>query len=131
MISVDTSVVVRYLVGTPEDQAERATALIQGEREIGISLVALAETAHVLRSFYRVPRPLIVDELINLMTRENVTSIEIAKTDTVEALVRARAYPSSPIADALIAASARALGAVPLHTFDKRFARLGSPVASP
>ena len=49
----------------------------------------------------------------------------------IDALVRARAFPSSPITDALIAASARAFSALPVQRFDKRFGRLGSAVASP
>ena len=131
MISVDTSVVVRYLVGTPPDQADRAVGLIDGEAQIGISLLALAETAHVLRSFYRMPRQDIVDVLIDLMTKANVTPLEVSKSDVIDALVRARAFDSSPITDALIATAARAYGALPVYTFDTKFGRLGAAAASP
>ena len=131
MISVDTSVVVRYLVGTPDDQAARAVALFDGDREIGVSLLVIAETEHVLRSFYRVPAALVADQLIELMTRSNVTPVEVSKPDAVEALVRARSFDSTPITDALIAASARSAGSVPVYTFDARFGRLGAPVATP
>ena len=131
MISVDTSVVVRYLVGMPEDQARRATRLMEGDEEVGISLLVLAETAHVLRSFYRVARQEIAAQLIELATRANVVPIEISRDDALQALVRARSFGSAPITDALIAASARAAGAVPVYTFDERFGRLGSPVAAP
>ena len=131
MISVDTSVVVRYIVGTPAEQGARAARLIDGDADLGISVVALAETAHVLRSFYRVPRADIAEHLINLITRTNVTTIEISKTEALDALVRARSYASLPITDALIAASARAFGALPVYTFDELFARLGAAVATP
>ena len=131
MIGADTSVVVRYLVGTPEDQADRAARLIEGDLEIGISLLVLAESEHVLRSFYRLSRREAVDRLIELVTRENVTTIEISKADALDALVRARSFESIPTTDALIAASARSLGAVPIYTFDRRFGRLGTPVATP
>jgi len=50
VIGADTSVLVRYLVGTPPAQARRAAALIDAEAEIGISPVAIAECAHVLRT---------------------------------------------------------------------------------
>lgn len=131
MISVDTSVVVRYLVGTPKDQADRAKQLIDGDAEVGLSLLVLAETAHVLRTFYQVPRMDVAGQLIDLVTRANVRPVEISKAEAIEALVRARAFPSSPITDALIAASARSFDALPVYTFDKRFARLGSTVATP
>lgn len=131
MISVDTSVVVRYLVGSPAEQSTRAARLIDGDEEVGISVLVLAETAHVVRSFYRVSRSDIADQLIQLVTRGNVTPLEISKPDVLDALARARAFESSPIVDALIAASARALGGVPVATFDRRFGRLGVGVFEP
>ncbi len=131
MISVDTSVVVRYVVGTPTDEAERAARLLDGDSEIAVSLVVIAETAHVLRSFYRISRGEIVDILIDLMTKANVAPLEISKPDVIDALVRARAFESSPITDALIAATAKANGALPIYTFDEKFGRLGATVAAP
>ena len=44
MIGLDTSVVVRYLVGTPAAQAKRAARLIDDDaNDCGVSVVALAE----------------------------------------------------------------------------------------
>lgn len=131
MISVDTSVVVRYLVGIPEDQAARAAALFDDGRDVGLSVLVLAETAHVLRSFYRVPRAKVAELLIELASRSNVAITEMSKPDALDALVRARSFESVPITDALIAASARAAGAIPVYTFDQGFGRLGAPVATP
>ena len=131
MISLDTSVVVRYIVGSPTEQAARAADLIDGRTDIGISIVVLAETAHVLRSIYEVSRADIVAGLIDLLTKANVEPIEISKSDAIDALVRARAFESAPITDALIAATARAHGALPVYAFDKKFARLGAATATP
>jgi predicted nucleic acid-binding protein len=131
VIGVDTSVIVRYLIGTPSDQAGRAAAIMDSDQEIGISTVALIETAHVLRTQYAVPRNDVVTALIDLVTRDRVVTLELSKPDVLEALVRARSFPSSPIPDALIAAAARSFGAVPLYTFDRDLARLGTPVAAP
>ena len=131
MISVDTSVVVRYLVGTPAAQAKRAAGLIDGVRELGLPLVALVETAHVLRTQYGVDRADVVEVLIELLTRENVQLLGLPKTDALAALVRARALPGSPIPDALIAATAAWADALPLYTFDLEFSRHGIAVASP
>ncbi len=79
MISVDTSVVVRYLVGTPVAQAKRASALVDGESRIGISVVALVETAHVLRTQYGIDRSNVVEVLIELLTRENIELLGLPK----------------------------------------------------
>ena len=131
MIGVDTSVLVRYLVGTPEGEARRAAAVIDGPDELGVSLIALMETAHVLRTQYGVARSDVVDTLLELVNRENLTTLELSKPDVLEALVTARSTPDAPIPDALIAAISRATGAVPIFTFDRRFGRLGVPVAAP
>ena len=131
MIGVDTSVIVRYLVGTPADQAARAAGVIDGDQELGVSIVALVETAHVLRTQYGVPRADLVDTLIDLVTRENLITLELSKPDVLEALVAARSVPSAPIPDALIVAASRSGGAVPVYTFDRDLGRLGAPIASP
>jgi len=131
MIGVDTSVVVRYLVGTPEGEARRATKVIDGDEQLGLSIVALVETAHVLRTQYAIERSEIVETLIELLTRENVVLLGLSNADALGALARARSLPRSPIPDALIAATARAAGAIPLYTFDQDLHRHGIAVATP
>ena len=131
MIGVDTSVIVRYLVGTPVDQAARAANLVDSDQELGVSIVALVETAHVLRTQYGVPRADLVETLIDLVTRDNLITLELSKPDVLEALVAARSFPSAPIPDALIVAASRSGGAVPVYTFDRDLGRLGAPIASP
>lgn len=130
VISADTSVIVRYLVGTPSAQAKRAAALIDGPAEIGIPIVAVVETAHVLRTQYGVDRADIVEVLIELLTRDNVTTLGLPKPDAVAALVRVRSMAGSPIPDALIAATASWSGALPLYSFDEDLHRHGVAVES-
>ncbi len=132
MIGVDTSVIVRYLVGSPAAQARRAAALIDdGGVEIGISLVALAESAHVLRTQYGVEQRDIIDGLIGLVQRENVRVLGLRTDLLVELLVRARALPGRPIPDAMIVASTLAADALPLATFDRDQRRYGIAVRQP
>src|SRR5438045_2638720 len=108
MIGIDTSVVVRYLVGTPEVEARRAAKLMDGGDQLGLSLVAVVETAHVLRTQYGIERADVLDTLIDLLSRENVVLLGLSNTDALAALARARSIARSPIPDALIAAAARA-----------------------
>jgi predicted nucleic acid-binding protein len=49
----------------------------------------------------------------------------------IEALVRARELPGSPLPDALVAATVRDAGAVPLFTFDRALSRHGVLVQEP
>lgn len=119
LIAVDTSVLVRYLAGTPADEARRAAVLVDGDEEIGVSPVALAECAHVLRTQYGVEQADIIEGLIGLVQRENVRILGGRTYFVVEALVRARTLPGRPIPDALIVAAAQEAGAAALATFDR------------
>jgi predicted nucleic acid-binding protein len=132
VIGVDTSVLVRYLVGTPANQARRAAALIDDDAEvIGVSPVALAECAHVLRTLYDVDQRDIIDSLIALIQRENVRVLGLRVDLLVEMLVRARGLPGRPIPDAMIVAASVAADALPLATFDRDQRRYGIPVRAP
>jgi len=132
MIVVDTSVVVRYLVGTPLSQARRAAALIDDEAtEIGISTVVLAECAHVLRTQYEVDQRAIIDTLIDLIQRRNVRLLGGRSDLVVEMLVRARGLPGRPIPDALVVAAALEADALPLATFDRQQHRYGVETKAP
>jgi predicted nucleic acid-binding protein len=131
VISVDTSVIVRYLVGTPPDQARRATRLVDSQESIGIPVVVLLDAAHVLRTQYGVVRADVLETLIGLVTRENVTPLGLPRDVAIEALVRARSLPGFPLPDALVAAMARVADALPLYTFDSSLSRHGVPVAAP
>jgi predicted nucleic acid-binding protein len=132
MIGVDTSVIVRYLVGTPTSQARRAAALIDDhETEIGISTVVLAECAHVLRTQYGVEQRAIIDTLIDLTQRENVRLLGGRPDLVIEMLVRARGLPGRPIPDALVVAAALEADALPLATFDREQRRYGIDTKAP
>ena len=131
MIGADTSVIVRYLVGSPPAQARRAARLIDGESEIGVTVVALAECAHVLRTQYEVPQRDIIDALIGLVQRENVRVIGLRGDLLVEKLVRARTLPGRPIPDAMIVAGTVGADALPLATFDRDQRRYGIETRDP
>ncbi len=131
MIGVDTSVLVRYLVGTPPAQARKAAALVDGPEEIGLSPVALAECAHVLRTQYGVERGDILESLIALVQRENVRVLGLRTDVLLGVLVRARQLPGRPIPDALIVAASLAADALPLATFDRDQRRYGIVTREP
>ena len=131
MIALDTSVVVRYLTGAPSDLALRARSLLDGTDRLGISIVVLLETGHVLRSEYGVRRPVIVDRLLEFVTLEDIEIIGPPKRAVVEALARARSLPGTPFADALVVALARDAGARSMATFDRGMGRHGIDIIEP
>jgi len=131
VIGVDTSVLVRYLAGTPPAQARKAAALVDGPEEIGLSPVALAECAHVLRTQYGVERGDILESLIAVVQRENVRVLGLRTDVLLGVLVRARQLPGRPIPDALIVAASLAADALPLATFDRDQGRYGVVTREP
>jgi len=131
VIAVDTSVVVRYLVGIPGDQAIRARSFIDSSESLGESVLVLLEAGHALRTSYGVRRPKVVEALLEFVTLSNLTVMGMAKDAVVEALARAREIDSAPFADALIVALAREAGAEAVASFDRDIKRFGLPVVEP
>jgi predicted nucleic acid-binding protein len=131
VISIDTSVLVRYLVGSPKAQAARARRVIEGEERIGLPLVALVECAHVLRTQYDLASEAIIGLLIELLQRRNIDLLGMRTEAAVALLVRARALPGRPLPDALIVAAAVEADALPIVTFDRDMHRYGVATRAP
>ncbi len=131
MIALDTSVVVRYLAGRPVDQALRARAFVDGSERLGVPTLVLLETGHVLRSHYGVARTDVLEALLEFVTHENIEILGLPKDVTIQTLARAREYSSAPFADALIAATSHAAGAISIVAFDRTMRRHGLPVIEP
>lgn len=74
---LDTSILVRYLVGMPHEQAGRARTLVDSDRPVVIPVVALAESALVLTRHYGVSRVDVVDAFVRLLGRVNVSVHEL------------------------------------------------------
>ena len=118
---LDTSVVVRYLTGDHEELAERATGIIDGEQELWITDVVLAETSYVLSSVYQLPNDLIVNQLIELVHKRNIMVHAIDKGLVLQALLMCRPSGRVSIADALLWAAARSSRSEVVYSFDQRF----------
>ena len=122
-IGLDTSVVLRLLIGEPRPQMEAARrrierALIAGERVIVTDLV-VAEVFHALRHHYRVPETVAVDRLREFLGAAVVHLDPARAGEALEPGARGQAG----VVDRLIVARHRALGAT-TATFDRRQARL-------
>ena len=128
---IDTSILVRYLTGDPPQMAEQAAHLLEADREFQVTGVVLAETAYVLTTVYRVPREIVVDHLISLIHRRNITTHGLDKTIVISALLLCRPSHRISFADALIWASARSAGAAVVYSFDERFPAQGLEVRRP
>lgn len=123
----DTSVILRYLTGEPQDLATRARATMTevqaGRLRLRIPTEIVIELVYVLcGKTYGYTRREVADRLTALLTTDGIDPEE--PDLCVEALAR-MAELNVPFVDALLAA--RALSAAePVATFDERdFPRLG------
>ena len=122
-IGLDTSVVLRLLIGEPRAQAEVARrrierALIAGEKVIVTDLV-VAEAFHALRHHYDVPQTV---ALSRLQAFFSAGVVHVDPLGSAEALGQG-ARGHAGVVDRLIVARHRALGAT-TATFDRRQAHL-------
>jgi len=119
MFGLDTSVVVRLLVGQPEDQAEAARRFLEDAAEPAmVSDIVVAESYFALRHHYDVPHREAVAALNGLLAGRRIRGTSAARA----ALAAAGREPPGLI-DRLIHGGYRDEGAV-LVTFDRHAARL-------
>lgn len=118
---LDTSMLVRYLTNDPPDLAQVATEIIDEAVELFVSGVLLTETAHVLMSYYAMPRAAIVDALIALLRRDNVVTVDLNKELAIEGLELCRPSGRVSFPDALIWAAARSHHVSVIYSLDARF----------
>jgi predicted nucleic acid-binding protein len=116
-IGLDTSIVVRLLIGLPESQARRARrrlerAVERGERVLVCDLV-LAEAYHALRHHYGMPK---AEARAALERFANSGVVQVVPPEAVSALAE---RAGAGVVDRLIHARYRSLGAV-TTTFERK-----------
>ena len=124
MIALDTNVLIRYLTRDNPEQAEAARALLQGLttdnpgficREVVIEVVWVLERAH------RFTREQIANVVVELVATDTLVIEDDNDVAQAAAVYR---EGSADFSDLMILAAANRVGAQPLYTFDRRFARL-------
>lgn len=118
---LDTSVVVRYLTDDPPDAAHLARQIIDGVDALTLTDVVLIESLYVLTSVYKIPRGVVVDQLVRLVAKENITVFALDKDTVIHGLLLCRRSGRVSISDAMIWAAARSANASTVFSFDRRF----------
>ena len=116
----DTNLLVRYFLKEPQDQSAVACTIIDGPDTLWLSVITIAETAHVLSRLYAIPRAEVVDGLSDFLRRDDVEICELPRQRVLDALALCRPSGRVSFGDALIWARAAEDGAEVL-TFDSRF----------
>ena len=124
MIALDTNVLIRYLTRDNPEQAEAARALLQGLTTNGPGFICrevVIEVVWVLERSYRFRRERIANIVVELMATDTLV---IEDDNDVAQAAAAYREGSADFSDMMILAAANRVGAQPLYTFDRRFARL-------
>ena len=124
MIAIDANILIRYIVRDNLEQTPIADDLLEGltlENPGFVCREVVMETAWVLERTYRFPRDEIADALIDLFaTGTLIPEAADDVTRSIDAYSRGRA----DLADLLILAAAKRVGAAPLYTFDRKLSRM-------
>ena len=124
MEAVDANVVLQYLVGDNPEQEAAARALIDGLTPGNPGFICrevILEVARVLERSYRFPRDRVGETLMDLTASE---SLVVENSDDVAAAVHRYRQRGIGLSDLMILSAAEREGATPLHTFDRRLARM-------
>lgn len=118
---------MRYLTGDAPELLGEAERILD-KAPVYLTEGILTETAYVLTSFYEVPRERVVDSLIELVGKENVTLHGLGKEVVVQALLLCRPSKRVSFTDALlwaVAVSSREREEGCIYSFDRRFPNTG------
>ena len=128
MSSIDTNVIVRYLVGDDAEQAEAARALLDGLTSDDPGFICrevVIEIAWVLERSYGFARARVAEALMDLTASD---SILVENPDDVAAAAHRYRQGGVGFSDLMVLSAAERSGATPLYTFDRRLARMDGVV---
>ncbi len=118
--SLDTSAILRLILGDIPNQRELVANLIAKSREqIAVSDIAIAETVFVLAREYGISRQEISDIITAFM---NIATINCNRVLIDEALKLFVMHPALSFEDCTLTTYANLNDATPLYTFDKKLA---------
>ena len=124
MISLDTNILVRYLVNDDAEQSAAARALastLTAEEPAFVCREVLVELVWVLERSYGFSRDAISTTLLDMLSREGIV---LETSDDVARATLGYRRGNADFSDLMIAAASRREGALPLYTFDRRASRL-------
>ena len=124
MEAVDTNIILRFLVGDNPEQETAARALIDGLTPSNPGFICrevIVEVAWVLERSYGFIRTRVAEILMDLTASD---SLVVENSDDVAAAAHRYRQGGIGLSDLMILSAAEREGARPLHTFDRRLARM-------
>ena len=120
MRSLDTNIILRFLLRDMPDQSPRAIAVIKGS-QCYVTDTVITETVFVLEKIYRAPRNYIAASLKPFLSFPNLECNFSLLTDMFDLYEK---HPSLSIIDCYLAVEAEAVGNQ-LVTFDQMLLKYG------
>jgi len=124
MKGIDTNILVRFLVGDDERQAQQVYKIFKkaesGKNELYVPLLVILELTWVLESVYEIPREEIVDSISELLIMPILKFEHQAALQQFTHVAQGNKYDLS---DLIIACSAKEQGCDSVITFDKKAAK--------
>jgi predicted nucleic-acid-binding protein len=120
MISLDTNVVLRFLLSDVPEQTDKATSLIESQT-VYVTDVIIVEAIYVLEKVYQLSRSDICELINGFLGFSNVVHNPRFLIETIDLY---KGHPSLSIVDCYACQEARAYGNE-LITFDKRLVNQG------
>lgn len=120
-VSLDTSIIVRILVGDKPDSCKKIMALLGQRLTFVVEDLALSETVYVLEMVYDFSRAEIVD-LLNFFLTRYADKIEYNRRLTALVFPFYLEHPKLSFNDCCLVYGAEINGAEPLFTLDKKLA---------
>ena len=117
--SLDTNVLLRWLLGDIEEQAKIATRVIYSAKSFDISDMAINEVVFVLERVVKADRKVIADNIYRILAQENFNCNRLLLKPATELYIQ---HSNLSFVDCCLAVQAELNNTTPLYTFDKKLA---------
>lgn len=122
---IDTNIFIRYFTKDVPSLYKKARTLFEkveaGKQEVFISILVINELIWILKRFYHFERHLYMPELMQVLSLENVTIIEVDKYILLQTLTTALERPSIDFTDIYLFTIAKERE---IFSFDEDFKKL-------
>lgn len=115
--SVDTNVLLRWLLGDVEHQERKVNELLSHGTKYEVADLALNEVVYVLERFYKIERAVVVQNVLAVMGHPQFVCNKNLFEKVIPLYLK---EPALSITDCALLVYARLQNATPLYTFDKK-----------
>lgn len=114
--SLDTNVLLRFVLNDVPAHTRAVETLLKKGGMYHVEDIALVEMVFVLEKLYRMPRDVVVDNVLAIINHEQIACTKRVFEVSLPVYM---AQPSLSFVDCLLLAYARVTKRTPLYTFDK------------